>query len=361
MIADTRIYLTVGLPVLAVLGVALSLGSYTPLSTAAKPQTITVHQAALGPMPISRAQYQLLLDEEKVSQTAFAPLLAQTFTSSNDDDISELSDSGSTTDQSLLGAPLENQPSLSAQAALVLDERSGSVLFEHNSAARLAPASTTKLLTALVALDTFQLSDTLTVSNLQGLDGARIGFFVGEALTLDQLLYALLIQSGNDAALVISRSHPEGEQGFVADMNEKAVALGLTSTHVTNAMGFDHPDHYSTARDLGILAREVMKVPLLRSIVAQPETIITDVTGQFSHRISSTNVLLSDAAIIGIKTGTTDEAGQVLITQREENGRSLLMVIMGSEDRYADTTRLQQWIDQEIIWITPDELLALTR
>ncbi|MFZ1721212.1 MAG: serine hydrolase [Microgenomates group bacterium] len=360
MIAQTRTVVAVGLPVVALASVVMSLASYTVVVPPQLPQTIAVSQTNIHPIPISKNEYQKLVDQKESSKTAFAPLLSQTFLAPKAIPIDESMLKNETGTELITLTSVQNQPLISAQAALVIDELSGTILYDRNSDATLAPASTTKLMTALVGLDLYKLSDVLTVSDLQGLDGARIGLFKGEQITVDQLLMALLIQSGNDAAMVLARSHPEGEVGFVRDMNNKALALGLYSTHFANPMGYDDPNQYSTARDLAILGREVMKNQLLRTIVSKPSATIADVTGKFSHKITSTNILLQDSTVVGIKTGTTTEAGQVLITQREANGKSILTVLMASQDRYADAKILQEWVQNEIQWISLEELTELT-
>ncbi len=242
--------------------------------------------------------------------------------------------------------------SLTATSAAIIDLDSSAILLAKNGTEKLLPASTTKLMTAIIARELFQLDEVVTVTEPPMVNGAAVIFHQGEQLTMDSLIQALLIQSGNDAALIIAKHHPAGETGFVRDMNLKAQTLNLTNTHFQNAIGFDHPEHYSTAIDLALLSREAMKDEVIRAIVRQPRTLITDITGTRQHFLYSTHLLLSqDPTVVGIKTGTTEGAGEVLITQVEREGRRILVVVMGSSDRYLDTKKLIEWTYSHYQWL----------
>ena len=240
---------------------------------------------------------------------------------------------------------------LSAESVYISDLDSGSVLYKKNDRALRAPASTTKLLTALVALEAYSLDDILTVSTETKTEGTVIGFYEGEALTVLNLLRAMLIQSGNDAAYVVANSHPEGYEGFIARMNSMAIELGMLGSHFENPAGLDGDMQYTTAYDLALLAREAMKESVIREIVATKEMAITDVTGVTRHPLHTTNQLLIDnSQVVGIKTGTTEKAGQVLVTQYEVPQGGLLVVLMGSQDRFSDTSAIVDWIYSQYQW-----------
>ncbi len=252
-------------------------------------------------------------------------------------------------------APL---PELSANAAIALDQQAGTVLLEKNGYKIYAPASTTKLMTALVAREIFKPNQVLTVPNLSSVGGTKIGLKMGEQLTLQSLLEGALIPSGNDAAYTIAANHPEGEPAFIELMNKKAQVLHLANTYFENATGFDSDTHRTSAFDLALLAREVMKDPLLRSIVKTKQAVVIDLTGKIQHPVQNTNQLLfSDPTVVGVKTGTTEEAGQVLITQFERGDQQVVVVVLGSLDRYADTSAIRDWIWQSYVWKNPAEVV----
>lgn len=248
----------------------------------------------------------------------------------------------------------ELQPEISAASAIVLDASSSSVLFAKNKDIGLPPASTTKLMTALVVREHFPLNQVVTVSSLAaGQLGATTGLFVGEQITVAELLKGMLIQSGNDAAYALSTLDANGEIGFLRKMNAKARELQLETTFFTNVVGFDDQYQTTSAHDLVLIAKEVMKDPVLQVIVGTPTANITDIRGIITHQIKSTNELLhSHPNIRGIKTGTTPNAGEVLVTDFFKDGRHILLVVMGSEDRYADTVTLLDYVLSHYRWDT---------
>lgn len=249
-------------------------------------------------------------------------------------------------------------PQVNATAAYVTDEGSGAVLFSKNANTLYAPASTTKLMTALVARKLYRPGAVVTVNLVTPVGGTVIGLKNGEQYTLDSLLEAALVQSANDAAQVIAEFHPEGVDGFVAEMNQTATELGMTSTNFSNPTGFDAKDHYSTARDLTILAREAVKDTQLRRIVSTKETAILDTTGKRRILLRNTNQLLGkDPRVIGVKTGTTEEAGEVLVTLTDDGLHRLLFVVLGSKSRYTDTQTLFDWVASSFTWFSPEEII----
>lgn len=247
---------------------------------------------------------------------------------------------------------------LTASGAAVIDLNSGAILFEKNPRQLLYPASTTKLMTALVARELFELDQVATIAAVPKVAGASIGFLNGEQVTIESLLKAALIQSGNEAAMLLSEQHPNGPEAFVAHMNVKAKQLHLSDTQFSNVMGFDGPQHYSTARDLALLSRAFMQDSFLRETVGTKTTTISDTRGWYRHQIWNTHQLLNpEAGVVGIKTGTTDGALEVLITQLEKNDIGILVVVLGSQDRYADTRNLLEWVAREYKWLeNPSEL-----
>jgi serine-type D-Ala-D-Ala carboxypeptidase (penicillin-binding protein 5/6) len=262
----------------------------------------------------------------------------------------------------LSAIPVKNQvfvePVLNATAAYVVDESSGAELFSKNAATLYAPASTTKLMTALVARRLYKPGSIVTVNLKRPIGGTVLGLRTGEQYSLDSLLEAALIASANDAAEVLAEQHPEGIDAFVGEMNAVATELHLENTHFSNPSGFDAEDHYSTAHDLLLLSREVLKDPVLRRIVGTKNSEIKDVTGTRRITLKSTNQLLGvDSRVQGIKTGTTEEAGEVLVTLTNDGSRKLILVVLGSRSRYTDTLALLNWVGSSYTWHSPEELL----
>ncbi|MDQ5951518.1 MAG: hypothetical protein QG639_799 [Patescibacteria group bacterium] len=249
-------------------------------------------------------------------------------------------------------------PVINATAAYVTDEDTGAVLFSKNAETLYAPASTTKLMTALVARQEYKSGSVVTVNFSGAVGGTVLGLRQKEQYTLDSLLEAALISSANDAAEALAAHHPNGVSAFVKGMNAKAEELHLDNTQFNNASGFDSRDHYSTARDLAILAREVLQDPVLRRMVNTQSTEIRDITGSRRLTLRNTNQLLGkDPRVQGVKTGTTEEAGEVLITSVKDGQRNLLLVVLGSSSRYTDTQTLMDWVATNYTWYAPEELL----
>lgn len=241
--------------------------------------------------------------------------------------------------------------SLSADAVVVIDVESASLLFQRNSELSLAPASTTKLMTALVAIEEYDLDTVLEVKEEAFALGNTMDLESGERITVRNLLYGLLISSGNDAAFVLANNYSGGYEGFIDKMNGKAQDLNLNKTHFTNPSGLDDQGHMSTARDLAVISREVVKNEFFRNVVQTKNLVVSDVEGIISHRLSNTNELLGFYPdVVGIKTGTTELAGEVLITLVDRNGRQVLVLLMNSKDRYGETTRILDWTFANYEW-----------
>jgi len=237
-----------------------------------------------------------------------------------------------------------------SKAVYVVDVNSMSVLYGQNQDTTLPMASIAKMMTALLAIEHYSPNDWLTVDGVKT-DGSNIGLISGEQYQMQDLLGALLVGSANDAAEVLASNFTDGLTGFVWGMNQKALELGMKNTHFVNPIGFDHPDQYSTARDLTILAIEVMKHPLLAAYVSQKEFSLTDSTNAKTLKIKSTNELLSlDSSVLGIKTGWTEEAGECLIVYANRDNHPIISVILGSSNRFEESETLINWIYQTYQW-----------
>jgi D-alanyl-D-alanine carboxypeptidase (penicillin-binding protein 5/6) len=231
-----------------------------------------------------------------------------------------------------------------ATSAILVDLGTGTVLYEKDADTRRPIASITKVMTAIVALESYTLDQKVTLSkDVISIEGNKVYFYGGEVLTVLNLIKGALIASGNDAAFALSL--PLGFENFVAAMNQKAESLFLTNTHFQNPMGFDHSQNYSSARDLVTLSRYALRKGVFRDIVSTREATFVSDQG-FSHRVTTTNDLLGSSFlnVKGLKTGTTPKAGECLIAlATNEQGRELLVVILGSTDRYSDAKQLLHW------------------
>ena len=226
-------------------------------------------------------------------------------------------------------------PQLTASASVLIEGHSGTVLHAHSAHQRLPPASTTKMVTALVALQRANLGDRVIIQSADLTVGSAVGLSAGEELTIEDLLYGLLLPSDNVAATVIARHVTGSEASFVRLMNDWVAEMGLQDTHFANPHGMDQGNHFSSAYDLAQIARQVLTHPILSDIVATRERWAA------SRLMINTNELLGQyPGLIGVKTGTTDAAGECLVAAVRNGDDFLVSVVLGSRDRYADSRSL---------------------
>lgn len=226
---------------------------------------------------------------------------------------------------------------ISARGFLVVDSETGAVLVSKNANLRFTPASATKIMTALVAIRNYELNAILTVEN-EILPKALMGLVPGEKIAVRELLYGLLLNSGNDAAWTIAKHNSGGMSGFVEQMNKTAQDLGLVNTRFTDPAGLGDAGNYTTALDLAKLTKKALENTTFRTIVRTKEKTVYDATGNIAHNLSNLNKLLwEDSRILGVKTGFTERAGGVLVTYFEDNSSDFLIIVFDSEDRFADT------------------------
>ncbi len=236
-------------------------------------------------------------------------------------------------------------PEISAEAAVVIDKNSMVTLYEKNSTFRLPPASTTKIMTALVALDYYNPGDVLTI-NKKDRVGVNLGFEIGEKFTFENLIYAMMLPSSNDATLSIAQNYPGGEVRFVEKMNEKARELNLSSAHFEEPVGLLDEKDYSSPIDLARLTAIALNNPEFAKIVSTKEKTISNIEGK-QYRLESLNILLGLPGVNGVKTGYTEGAGQVLVTSKKlKSGGELIFVVMQSTDRFGDTMILLNYLEK---------------
>lgn len=246
------------------------------------------------------------------------------------------------------GLPL---PALSGHAVLVKDLDTNTILYQKEVNVAIPIASTTKIMTALVGSEFFKSNSVLLVTEKAKVGGAQVGFNIGETLSFRSVLYGMLLNSGNDAAFTIAENYPGGTLGFVSAMNKKAEDLNLRNTHFENPAGFDSPQHFSSAADLAIISEQALKDPLLARIFATKETQILSLDKKYTHDLYNLNKLLSSVpGVLGIKTGYTELAKENLVTLVDRDNHKVLTVVLGSDDRFGDSTKLIEWAFQNYIW-----------
>lgn len=252
-------------------------------------------------------------------------------------------------------------PVISGQGAIAIDLDSGVILYEKNPDKILLPASTTKIVTALVSLDTFSSTQILTATGTPVV-GQKLGLKAGDQFKFEDLLSALLVYSANDAAetLAANYCHPDpspdntlncGREAFVEAMNNKARQFYMNNTSFQNPAGLDGPSQLTTARDLIRISEVAMKNPTFAKAVGTKETEITDITGKIKFRMRNINELLGTVeGVKGVKTGWTENARENLVTYVERDGRRVMIAILGSQDRFGETRELINWIFSNYTW-----------
>lgn len=238
-------------------------------------------------------------------------------------------------------------PIITAQSAFAIDFNSKMPLFIDHIFEERPIASITKLMTAMLIADQHGADEIVTVpEGISEVEGSRIYLRPGEIVTIEQLLRGLLIHSGNDAARALAQINSGSEANFVSKMNQRAQIFGMRSTHFTDAAGLDDAASFSNAYDVMLMSIEAMNYPLIRSITSRPRDEFVSLSG-IRHTFESTNQLLTDPyfEIKGLKTGTTEGAGESLVTIAEgPQGHTIITVILGSRQRFQDTKILLDWI-----------------
>ncbi len=223
---------------------------------------------------------------------------------------------------------------IKSRAALTIDASTGEILFSKNSNWRLPPASTTKLMTAIVAIENENLSKVVRISKKASRAAhSKAGFKEGDQVTIEALLYAALLKSANDAAVALAEAISGSEQQFVLLMNGKALSIGAEDTKFINATGLPGPGQYITALDLSKILGYALEIPKLREILATPEARITTEEGRVFFLRSTDRLLLLDDKIIGGKTGYTRRAGYCFVCAARGETRTILVAILGSPSR----------------------------
>ncbi len=251
---------------------------------------------------------------------------------------------------------LETAPYSTAESVVITDLESAVPMYELNPEERLRPASLTKLMTALVSLNYYSPDQIIQVKRLApvspGEPESEMGLAIGDKISVQNLLYGLLVPSGNDAAYTLADNYPGGIENFMYAMNKKAENLHLENTHFDNPVGIDSPKQYTTAHDLSLLAAEVLKSRLIAEIVSTSGITLGDAAGKKFYPVKNVNQLLDYVyGVDGVKTGFTDEAGQCLISSVSRDGHRVVIVLLKSQDRFGESAKLISWIFRNFNWI----------
>lgn len=227
---------------------------------------------------------------------------------------------------------------ISAQRAVLMDGTTGRVIYEKAADERSLIASTTKIMTALVVCQQCNVLDRVKIpKEAVGIEGSSMYLKEGEVLTVQELLYGLMLQSGNDAAVALAIYCGGTVEGFAELMNDKARALGLSDTHFVNPNGLDAPGHYSTARDLAVLAAYAMEDPVFARTVSTKQIKIGD-----RYLTNHNKLLWQVEGAEGVKTGFTKAAGRILVSSASRQGRRLICVTINAPDDWRDHAALYQ-------------------
>ena len=240
------------------------------------------------------------------------------------------------------GGALAEETGEGARAYVLLEAKTGRVLDAWNENEPLPMASTTKIMTALIALEQGDLQDTVTAGkNAFGVPGTSIYLAQGEQLTLEQMLYGLMLASGNDAAVAIAEHIGGTVEGFCERMNQRAREIGCQNTAFATPHGLPAEGHYTTAYDLALIAREAMKLPAFREIVSTQRASIPWAGHEYSRVLTNKNQLLSTyPGALGIKTGYTKAAGRCLAFAAERDGMELIGVVLNCPNWFGEAAAL---------------------
>jgi len=258
-------------------------------------------------------------------------------------------------------SPRVHALSVSAESAVVIEAESGNIIYEKNAHTRRGMASTTKIMTAVCAIENMGADTLVTVpQEAAGIEGSSVYLKAGEKITLENLLYALMLQSANDAAAAIAIAVSGSIEGFAELMNAKAAELGLCDTHFENPHGLDGESHYTTAYELGLIAREALSHDSLKAIISTKRKTIPH-NGDDGVRLllNHNKLLASYDGAVGVKTGFTKKSGRCLVSAASREGITLIAVTLNAPDDWHDHTALLDYgfsLYEQITLCTDGEL-----
>ena len=229
----------------------------------------------------------------------------------------------------------------SAQSAILIEADSGRVIYEKNSDSRMPMASTTKIMTALVALENADINEVVQIPpEAVGVEGSSVCLKAGESMTLEALLYAMLLESANDAAAAIAITVGGSIEDFAVMMNEKATQLGLVNTSFANPHGLDAENHYTTAHELALIAAHALENEEFARMVSTYKHNIPTQDGGYRYLMNHNKMLRFYSGAVGVKTGFTKKSGRCLVSAAERDGMKLVAVTLSAPDDWRDHTAM---------------------
>ncbi len=240
-------------------------------------------------------------------------------------------------------------PAISAGSAILIDASDGTVLYEYNADKKMSPASTTKIMTAMVTLDVCRElgigldSEILVPKEAEGVEGSSLYLKTGERVCLEELLYGLMLQSGNDAAAALAAALGGSTENFLERMNRRAEELGCENTHFVNSHGLYDAEHYTTARELAVIAREAMKNEDFRRIAAAQEWSSVDTGDAGRSFVNKNKTVFQYEGGNGIKIGYTKASGRTLVASAARGDIRLIAVVLNDGDWFADAYALMDF------------------
>lgn len=255
-----------------------------------------------------------------------------------------------------MNVPVQEAPEVSAESAIVINAETGEVLYEKNPDEKAYPASTTKIMTTLIALETIEKLDSPIDQKVKvpeeavGIEGSSIYLAAGEEVRLSDLLYGMMLRSGNDAAMATAIIIGGNTENFVDMMNEKAGEVGCTNTNFTNPSGLFDENHYTTARDMALISKAAMENERFREIAGAEEYTATRTSGKYNYFYNKNKTVHQYDGGNGIKIGYTKASGRTLAASAERDGVTLICVVMDAGDWFNDAYRLMDYcFEEEVI------------
>ncbi len=246
---------------------------------------------------------------------------------------------------------------VSAECAVVISEQTGELIFEKNSDRQHSMASTTKIMTALLAVDSGKLNDEISVTKEMTLvEGTSMGLVSGDSVSLKELVYGMLLASGNDAANATAIHLGGNVESFAALMNQKAKELGMKNTHFVTPSGLDDDEHYSTAYDMALLGKYAVQNPIFKAACSSKNAVLTYGNPPYRRTLYNHNRLLSSYEYaLGIKTGFTKKSGRCLVSYAEKDGIGLIAVTLNAPNDWSDHKKM---LDYGFSVIKTNEIFA---
>lgn len=257
-------------------------------------------------------------------------------------------------------ASSDSKPTINSRRYAIYDRFSGRCIYGKDENKETAMASTTKIMSIIIVVEKCNLSDTVTITaKAAGIGGSRLGLHTDDKITVIDLLYGLMLRSGNDAAVALAIHTAGSIEQFADLMNQKAEELGLTNTHFVTPHGLDDPDHYTTAYELAKITDYALKNETIAKIV-KTKTATININGS-PMQINNTNELLGNVdGVYGVKTGFTNNAGRCLVTSVKRGDMDLIIVVLGTDtrkDRARDSIKLIEYAYKRFYTVNVEEMI----